>query len=734
MSRITHITGQLFGRSFVAELAAITLLVGPNQSGKSTSLGVPDLVIRGGSAGVYPVLGRPSGAWSATITLNGKAYTRGGRDGTANACRIDGVKVAVRDLDAAVSAAAGSAGVWRLSELTSASPAQRLSWLVGTLLAGADTAPLAAAIETALGALGPLREALGIPAGPWTPEQVQALRERLTAQLEREGLNAKLEPRSGRSKPEPLPPVPTDRQVGQALGEILSVVLRLAARTRRAAAKQAAGEVERLEARVAALGEQPPGTVASQRERAEALQAEVDALKERRVQQEEDLRRRESAERGVVEASDLLNQARVAAGRTPEALQDAIDQANQAWATAKEAADDAERAVAAAEKAVVAAQAHLASVSEDLNASSLIAERHELAKAAAASGDSVAAASAAVVDDLEGLVSRGGLSPRFLERPSIQALTAAVADYRAARASAAELTGLVSDLAPLREARTVAQADLRTAQATHERGQRTLGDLRAKMQGHNARLQGLVAEQREIREQAVNRHNFVQRCERSLIDARQRLGSLPVVAGLDLLDATIAAKQAERAEAIAAADRLSDAASEVARLESARADRLAAQTALDTIEAVVDAITAATAGWLSAELAGALEPATRITRAVLGQPVAITTSDDGAHIMLGDVDLDAVQGDQLRSPQIVALAALRVAVLSRMPGLRALFVDDLEAIDAGRRALFLQAVAVEVRNGTIDQMVGAVADISAAVTRGMIEGDDVRVIELSRES
>jgi hypothetical protein len=69
-----------------------------------------------------------------------------------------------------------------------------------------------------------------------------------------------------------------------------------------------------------------------------------------------------------------------------------------------------------------------------------------------------------------------------------------------------------------------------------------------------------------------------------------------------------------------------------------------------------------------------------------------------------------------------------------MPGLRALFVDDLEAIDAGRRALFLQAVAAEVRNGTIDQMVGAVADISAAVTRGMIEGDDVRVIELSRES
>lgn len=724
---ITRVEAALFGLIINEEVTPVTLLVGQNQSGKSTRLGIADLVIRGGSSGVYPVLGRPKGPWSATITLGGRRYTRAGKDGLANACKIDGVKVAVRDFDADIQSKAGAAGVWRLREFTEAAPSARLDWVVGTLFEGADTSGLATALEEALTGLGELRAALSIGAAPWTPAAVQDLRRALADELTRRGLTPDLAPRGPRFKEAPLPDAPSERAVGHALADTLATVLKLAAQVRRADAKQAEAEAERLTQRIAAQGELPAGSVASNRAFAEERQAEADQLRAKLQQDRTDLARREAGEKAVVDATEALRQARAATARSSEDVRAALQEAQVAHSKALTATEEAQAAVKALELEVKAAKERADQAHAAANAASNAADVRQQIEQASEDVLELLGSVEAALADLAELVSAGRLGAALLSRPSIASLTAAAATARArvtvepaVEAAAAEGPDLATEARKADAAYQAVISKLRAAQEALVARKTNEALKRTEMDALGRELQGIDATA------AAQRAN-VAACEQRLDLARNALTRLPVVSGLDLTEAMIELKLSERAEAIAAADRLSDVAGLQTTLETARADAQRLQAELDVVTKVRDGITAAKAWWLARQLDGALEPARRITQAVLGLDVDIATAEDGARIVLGDVDLDTVQGDQLRSPQIVALAALRVAMLARLDGLRALFVDDLESIDEDRRAKFLAALAAEVRAGTIHQVMGASVDALPALA-----GDDVRVVTLSR--
>lgn len=721
---ITRLEAALFGLNIDEKVAPVTLMVGENQSGKSTRLGVADLVIRGGSAGVYPVLGRPKGPWSATITLNGKAYTRAGKDGTANNCKIDGVKVAVRDFDAEVQGKAGAAGIWRLRDFAAASPTARLNWLVDTLFEGADTSDLAVALEGALEGLGELRAALQIGAAPWTPAAVQDLRRALADELLRRGLTPDLAPRGPRFKDAPLPAEPSERAVGHALADVLATVLKLAAQLRRAEVKSAESEAERLAQRITARGELPAGTVASNRAQAEALQVELNQLLERRQQDYADLRRREALEAGVVEAQTALTQARAATTRSAVEVRAAVQDAQREHAAALKAMEDAVAELCKLDAEVSSARERAAKAAEaGAVASVAAASRQEVQRIGEEVGELLGAVEAALAD-LRSLIDAGRLRASVLERPSMAALIGAAQNV-SSRISVAPVAAEAEPEGP-----TEAQLAKAALQAVTERRDGKSRELASLTSAEAQKRGAMDALGREL--QALDTTSAAQRanvtaCEERLRLARQALDSVPVVAGLELTDAMIDTKNAERAKLIEAADRLSDVASDRVALEAARQDAQRLQAELDAVIATRDAITAAKSQWLESKIAGSLAPAHRITVAVLGEMVNVVTSEEGAHIMLGNVDLDAVQGDQLRSPQMIALAALRVAMLANLSGLRALFVDDLESIDAPRRAKFVQALVDEVRRGTIDQVMGA--SVHAIDTP---DGDDVRAVRLTR--
>jgi hypothetical protein len=272
-----------------------------------------------------------------------------------------------------------------------------------------------------------------------------------------------------------------------------------------------------------------------------------------------------------------------------------------------------------------------------------------------------------------------------------------------------------------------ARATLATITGRRDAKAREVSALTTAQAAKRGTMDALGRELQELDRTSTAQRAAVTACEERLRLAQSALNGLPVVGGLDLIDALIDSKQADRRRLIEAADKLSDVEGDRVALESARADAQRLQAELDTVIATRDAITAAKSQWLASKISGSLAPARRITTAVLGAEVSVTTDDDGAHILLGDIDLDTVQGDQLRSPRIVALAALRVAMLSNLEGLRALFVDDLECIDEERRSRFIEALAAEVRCGTIHQVMGASVD--ALVTP---LGDDVCAVRLTR--
>lgn len=111
------------------DISPVTLFVGENESGKTTILGLPSLVLDGDSAGVFPVLGKsPSHRWSASLRFD-TGLTIERRMGRSHEVRIDGETVPVREAKAAILEAVGSARSFELSDMMSLSPSKRQEWL-----------------------------------------------------------------------------------------------------------------------------------------------------------------------------------------------------------------------------------------------------------------------------------------------------------------------------------------------------------------------------------------------------------------------------------------------------------------------------------------------------------------------------------------------------------------------------------------------------------------------------
>lgn len=109
---------------------------------------------------------------------------------------------------------------------------------------------------------------------------------------------------------------------------------------------------------------------------------------------------------------------------------------------------------------------------------------------------------------------------------------------------------------------------------------------------------------------------------------------------------------------------------------------------------------------------GALATTTdRITRSAADFVLRFRAGEKAIEIECGDRDGAVVPIDKInRSRQAIGIAALRVAVVERLGGWRAVLMDRMEEIGAERRTAFVAAMVHEVTAGHLDTFLGACVD------------------------
>lgn len=702
----------LFGRlSFEHVLGRCHAFTGPNEAGKSTRLGIPDLVTNGGRNGVFPVVGRPTSgfrAWMALEHDSGRVTLERGWDGRATVCRIDGVKVGVRDFDARCAELVGSAGVWRLSDLTSLSPSDRLGWIERELMAGGEaigpwfTEALVEAIGNAKSWALPELEDVS-PGAPATADDVQRLRRGTRDLLAEHDLTEALRPRGKRYKVPPMPKPPADGALARTLVVEAGARVRLMKRIARQALDAAKGAVKRATdaGRVEGL---PAGTVAEWRDKAERIARDIAASERELAEADAAHVAREGVQESLDAAQKELDRLR---SRHPSQEYDA---SRQELATLTEVAAQLGATAAAKRTELEAAARALAELEAEVDAAvegMVVVEAKTSAAQASRDSDHAARAAGSITSLFYLLTESYGAVPDNVR-----------ADPRFTRALEVR-----EELQPDPERIAKLEADTATANDRLEAAKMRRDAARrrhaAAVEAEAGARQANDAKRREIKrrnEDSARIRARVDRYDEDVAAARQRvagirhkLDGMPTGANGGLLEEQIGEMQRLHNEAVANADTLSDYTQARASLERARSDRNMWDARHKACAAMADALDNLLGRVLEKQLGPVLSPASSITQAVLERDLSLSLSDGGASFLLGKVDLDGVKGDQLRSPRIVALSALRVAVLRSMPGLRVLAVDDLEAITTQRRTAFLEALVREVDAGHLSQAMGAVA-------------------------
>ena len=139
--RLTQISATaLHGRlAFHETIAPVTLILGDNGQGKSTLLGIPELVLAGPTGARFPVLGEsPNYAWSAevgfdTLPAGAARWMREGSHGAS----FRGVAGKLKDVQQRIDQAIGRAATWSLADFLGMTPAKRQAFLEAEVLAGA---------------------------------------------------------------------------------------------------------------------------------------------------------------------------------------------------------------------------------------------------------------------------------------------------------------------------------------------------------------------------------------------------------------------------------------------------------------------------------------------------------------------------------------------------------------------------------------------------------------------
>ena len=119
------------------KVGPVTLLTGANGRGKSTRLGIPELVLTPTVQGAYPVLGATDYDWSAALRFDDATmvarFVSKGKPGVA----INGIPVGVRDASKRLPEAVGASATLSIGAFLSLPARERMTWLQEHVLHGA---------------------------------------------------------------------------------------------------------------------------------------------------------------------------------------------------------------------------------------------------------------------------------------------------------------------------------------------------------------------------------------------------------------------------------------------------------------------------------------------------------------------------------------------------------------------------------------------------------------------
>lgn len=203
------------------------------------------------------------------------------------------------------------------------------------------------------------------------------------------------------------------------------------------------------------------------------------------------------------------------------------------------------------------------------------------------------------------------------------------------------------------------------------------------------------------RMQLDNRERDTTRAQVELEEVRREIETLPEAIGMDTLDVQIAAAQSEVTALhllIEGLQTYTALAADAERTALLSAEASEDRSALHRIEQTTEA---ALAKLYADAVAPLVEPASRITQAVLGEPTVIDPSL-GWWLGVGQTPVEHLSA----STQAVLGVAVRTAVLSLRSGWRALLLDNAEAVEDSRRLRLLRALA----EAGLDNVVVAAVD------------------------
>lgn len=685
--RLVHLSAtSLFGRlSLSADLEPVTVVVGDNGSGKSSTIGIPRLALNGPTGARFPLLGEsPAYDWETTASFDGGLTVGRWMRGGSHKASFRGIGGTLKEVQSRIDGSLGRAATWSIDAFLSLSPSKRQEWLEVEVLRGAGWE--SKRVWEALDAAG---------AGK------AALEEVLTGGV--------VEP-------------PDDS--GRVLLTSVLAALREADRTANADALRL-GAVVKNDDLEATKAKGPGGTVVGWRTRVTELDAKIGEARERRgvivgkeAARDDLLNSQTTTEAELTQhlATDWEERVRTRA----EELRTAAEKLTGAHAAGAAARTEHERATAARAELQTLHDAAVAGAAEararvpkrtipgELGLDDLTHKERPVVVVDRRTG---AMHTDSVWRDTDGTTILSDMDEIHVERHALFDLRSLTALAPSIEAAILKAKSPVLDLAPLAEAARVAEEERDGLSTRLEAAKRAAKAASRKVDeakdAYRAAI-GVESSAKEALRMAEETRTTAGDREAAL---RARLEALATEIGVSLagqieaLDEEIASVKEERDEAQRNADTLSDMAGAVAKREENRVNLQRAQNRRTRARELIGPVEATLSGMLGELVSPLEEPVSRITRAVLGADFRVELTG-GATFWLVWPDRRAPI-EASKSEHAVAMMALRCAVQQSLGGWRHLVLDDMENLVASRRTRFVEAMLDEVREGRLDNFIGA---------------------------
>jgi len=660
----------------------ILLIIGPNEAGKSTLLGVPGICIHGPRGAQWPVLGKSPGYdFHASVSLtddDGRTQVIGrGMDRGSQYLSINGRPGTLKNVQARVSATVGQATTFDVRAFLGMTPARRLTWMENEILEGSGWTRERIVSELAT------TEITDIECKPnteWATTLLDTMRV------------------AGGEAEKSLPPEVVAMVVRTALvsaiekaGDISREADATAKRLNRALEQGA------KDADSAALQH---GTIPQWRETLAELQKERGGLLEKKGK----IDGAAEVHRTAVKTAELHTKATAQSVEAIATAETELATAERQLATAqlqsKGSGDDHEQLAAEARTAI---DKHSATQEEMTTARDALTDAGKLVADLGGQQKAVKPLAEIVADMrfvLETLSLRGAsLSPaevrvrEWIDKHNPARIHSA---YSAAQATEQDAS---KALTVAQRAEAVAAADKKLATdalATNEQKRRDYD-------GQNTRATRAV----ETATARLERHRVtLKELETGSVAVAEAAAQLPGSADEGLDDA-LAGVGASIEEAEAAITALND--TQLAK--ALRMERTSAKTASETkrtnARELIKALRSVLETLLAETTAPLVDAVSRVTLAAMGCRAYVE--------VVGGFDIGCVRDDDTRIPwatcsesqQLVLVLALAVAVKAKLGGWRWLAVDGLECMDEARRGSFVIAMHEAIQREELDTFIGA---------------------------